>query len=37
MKEQEFCATQTGEHCLEVCNDFILDFLPNYLQDYPLS
>ncbi|KRX08297.1 hypothetical protein PPERSA_01758 [Pseudocohnilembus persalinus] len=31
--EQEFCEVNSGENALLICNEFIIDFLPNYFED----
>ena len=36
-ENKEFCETNNGEYIPEVCNDFIMDLLPEYLKDYDLT
>jgi len=33
--QKDFCEINNGEYALEVCNQFIIDFLPVYLEECP--
>ncbi|EGR30837.1 hypothetical protein IMG5_122700 [Ichthyophthirius multifiliis] len=34
LREQEFCQVNNGDDCFLICNDFIIEILPSYLQEY---